>query len=530
MKITTLVKSAVLTVLAFGLASGLPNIPVPRNAVSGNASVVTSSGLPGATSSAPAASVTGRKIVLRVTDANSRGAASVKPKVIATVTLDAARSVLSTLSVPGIPFVRFRRRVQQVKTSANRLFSRAMPALRWPYTSTSSKIRGVNLGGWLVIEPFITPGVFAATGNANIVDEWTFGSLQPRGQATKILQNHLNTFLSESDIRQIASAGLNHVRIPIGYWAFEVAAGEPYLKLNQWDLLKQAARVCAKYNIKVLVDLHTAPGNQNGFEHGGRAGVNQWANDASNINRTVNILQTMSKEFSQSQYANSVTAIELLNEPVQDQNVLIDFYIRAYEVVRYPTGRNGPVSPLLIAISDGFISPAVSDYWNNKALPPQYEGVAIDSHVYTIFSAEQIALSPSERLAFYCSLKLKWAIANSVHPQIIGEWTPAYTDCANGVNGRNAGSKAGTSADCYARTGDASTFTTDYKKMLGRMWEAQVDSSEGGKGWFMWTWKTEAKAAEDWSYQKGLQYGWIPRDPTQRPQGVICDNPATYGM
>lgn len=38
----------------------------------------------------------------------------------------------------------------------------------------------------------------------------------------------------------------------------------------------------------------------------------------------------------------------------------------------------------------------------------------------------------------------------------------------------------------------------------------------------MWTWKTQAGAAEEWSYKKGLQYGWIPKDPTKRPNGIKC--------
>ncbi|SJX64821.1 related to EXG1-Exo-1,3-beta-glucanase precursor [Sporisorium reilianum f. sp. reilianum] len=506
----------------------------------------------------------GDKVQFPITSTNSRGAGAIKPQFIATVVIDKLSNVISSvpvsLPIPKLP-IGFKKREpllgglfgggsggassstpsstpsstssstsSSAPSSATGALVERMPTLRFPYTSSSVKVRGVSLGGWLVIENFITPSIYASTGNKNIIDEWTFGSLQPRSQAVSILQKHLNTFISEDDIRQIAAAGLNHVRIPIGYWAFEVGPGEPFLKLNQWDLLKQAVQLCGKYGLKVLVDLHAAPGNQNGFEHGGRTGYKDWAGNATNVQRTIDILQTMSREFSQSKYANSVTAIELLNEPVTDQTVVLDFSARAYEVVRFPNGRDKPESPLLVVISDSFISPADSDYWTNKARPPNYEGVAIDSHVYTIFSAEGVALSATDRINYYCSLKPKWAIANQYHPQIIGEWTPAFTDCATGLNGRNTGSRfdgtfsstTGYWADCYSRGGDGSTFTANYKKVLGSMWEAQVDANEGGAGWMMWTWKTEPRAAEEWSYQKGLQYGWIPRDPTQRPNGVRC--------
>ncbi|GAC95384.1 exo-beta-1,3-glucanase [Pseudozyma hubeiensis SY62] len=463
-------------------------------------------------------------VTIPITTANSRGAADVKPKLIANLVLDKVNDVLTTSSIPTLSKIKRHRR------TATDLLARALPTLRWPYDSTTRKVRGVSLGGWLVVENFITPSIYASTGNDNIIDEWTFGALQSRDQAVSILQPHLNNFVTEDDIRQIAAAGLNHVRIPIGYWAFEVSSGEPYLKLNQWDLLKQAVGWCGKYGLKVLVDLHAAPGNQNGFDHGGHRGVSTWASNATNVQRTINILQTMSKEFSQSKYANSVTALELLNEPVTDKSVVLDFYQRAYEVVRYPNGRSSPASPLLVAISDEFVSPAYSNYWDDKLRPPTYEAVAIDTHIYTIFDDKSLRLSSKDRINYYCSLKSKWTSSNKIHWQLLGEWSPAFTDCAQGVNGRGRGSRydgsfkgsQGKINSCAGRSGSAATFSQNYKNLLGRMWESQVDANEGGVGWMMWTWKTESGAAEDWSYQKGLQYGWIPKDPTQRPQGVKC--------
>jgi aryl-phospho-beta-D-glucosidase BglC (GH1 family) len=56
---------------------------------------------------------------------------------------------------------------------------------------------------------------------------------------------------------------LNHVRIPIGYWAYDVAPGEPYIQ-GQHNYLLQAISWAEKYNLKVIVDLHGAPGSQNG--------------------------------------------------------------------------------------------------------------------------------------------------------------------------------------------------------------------------------------------------------------------------
>jgi glucan 1,3-beta-glucosidase len=48
---------------------------------------------------------------------------------------------------------------------------------------------------------------------------------------------------------------LNHVRLPIGYWAFDTSGGEPFIQ-GQLPYLDKAFGWAAKYNLKVIVDLH----------------------------------------------------------------------------------------------------------------------------------------------------------------------------------------------------------------------------------------------------------------------------------
>lgn len=71
----------------------------------------------------------------------------------------------------------------------------------------SSKVRGVNIGGWLVTEPWITPSLFEQTGNNAIIDEYTFGQYQDRETAQSALQHHWDTFFTEGDFAAIAAAG-----------------------------------------------------------------------------------------------------------------------------------------------------------------------------------------------------------------------------------------------------------------------------------------------------------------------------------
>ena len=55
-----------------------------------------------------------------------------------------------------------------------------------------------------------------------------------------------------------------------------------------------------------------------------------------------------------------------------------------------------------------------------------------------------------------------------------------------------------------------------------RYYEAQVAIGEAIQGWVYWTWKVED--ADDWSYQRGLEGGWIPQDPSDRMYPDICSS------
>lgn len=99
------------------------------------------------------------------------------------------------------------------------------PDLRFAYGQ--EKVRGVNLGGWLVLEvrgvrgppleqkvltrrsyqPFITPSLFSETGNEAIVDELTFCQYQDYNTAHKKLVDHWDTWITQDDLVAIKAAG-----------------------------------------------------------------------------------------------------------------------------------------------------------------------------------------------------------------------------------------------------------------------------------------------------------------------------------
>lgn len=118
----------------------------------------------------------------------------------------------------------------------------------------SKMVRGVNLGGWFVLEPWITPSLFAAVNDDSVVDEWTLtAKLGKSAQST--MQKHWDEWITEADFKAIAKAGLNHVRIPVGYWAVSPEKGDPYVQ-GQLKVLDKAVGWARSAGLKMLIDLH----------------------------------------------------------------------------------------------------------------------------------------------------------------------------------------------------------------------------------------------------------------------------------
>ena len=180
-------------------------------------------------------------------------------------------------------------------------------------------LRGVNLGGWLVLEKWMTPTLFAGT---SAIDEYTF--MQTQGARGK-LREHQKNFIRESDFRWLRDNGVQAVRIPVGYWILEGDA--PYVA--SIGRLDWAFTMAKKYQLQVLLCMHGAPGSQNGHDHSGRVGKANWHTDAAYREQTIVILEKLARRYKDHA---QFWGIELLNEPKTSlvQRSLRRFYRQAY--------------------------------------------------------------------------------------------------------------------------------------------------------------------------------------------------------
>ena len=132
------------------------------------------------------------------------------------------------------------------------------------------KIKGVNLGNWLVLEKWMSPSLFEGT---TAEDEYYLpAQLSPEVYEARI-KIHRSEYITERDFASIKRIGLNAVRIPVPYFIY--GDRPPYIGCIAE--LDKAFSWAEKYGLKILIDLHTAPMSQNGFDNGGLSGVCRWS-------------------------------------------------------------------------------------------------------------------------------------------------------------------------------------------------------------------------------------------------------------
>ncbi|KAF7815600.1 putative glucan 1,3-beta-glucosidase A [Senna tora] len=132
-------------------------------------------------------------------------------------------------------------------------------------------------------------------------------------KAAEVMQKHYESFVVEKDFELMREYGVNAVRIPVGWWtAYDPNPPFPYVS-GSLKALDNALYWAQKYGIKVILDLHAAPGSQSGVAHSGtRDGSVEWGKTDETINQTLEVIEIFAKRY---QNHESLYGIELLNEP-----------------------------------------------------------------------------------------------------------------------------------------------------------------------------------------------------------------------
>ncbi len=290
--------------------------------------------------------------------------------------------------------------------------------LHWDYNGMMDKqLRGVNLGGWLVLEKWIAKSLFAGT---EATDEYTLCQELGSSEAERRLTKHREAFITEDHIKQIKALDLSVVRFPVGYWLF--GGVEPFVdgadryvdKLFEWT---------SRHDLKVILDFHAAPGSQNGWDHSGRSGEINW-NEPDNTAASLAFVERLASRYG---HQPNLVGIEPLNEPHWDVelSLLVDYYRKAAEIIQSKC--HAGVSTI---VSDAFRPEQMS-----KALRKVGTDVVLDIHLYQLFTPEDRALDLTGHLN---KTKEEWdkliKKLTKHHMVLVGEWSAAMSELYNQLN------------------------------------------------------------------------------------------------
>ncbi|KAK1064829.1 hypothetical protein LTR74_008402 [Friedmanniomyces endolithicus] len=361
-----------------------------------------------------------------------------------------------------------------------------------------AKFRGVNLGSWLVLESWMTPDVFQGT---DAVDQWTFDSTDG---AEARLQQHWSTYITEGDFQNMSSWGINAVRIPIGYWAYNNSGADAYLET--------AIGWARQHGIWVMIDCHGSPGSQNGAEHSGHAGAVSWQSD-DNLQLSISVLQTIAAKYGAMQYSDVVMGIELVNEPKigSDANSLATtqaWAAQAYHAVRAAAENKA----LYILHHDGFTGvqswAAVGAELNSNSSPFSDEDqgtFALDLHLYQNQDPADKALTLDQHIAKACAypstdLLLPSNTSTASLPLFVGEFS-AQISIPNTTDG---------------------IWTPGLVEGTRKVFEAQIDAFEhSSQGWFVWSLKQGGDTGA-WSLEAIMENVYAGEAITERKYPGIC--------
>ena len=370
------------------------------------------------------------------------------------------------------------------------------------------QINGTNLGNWLVLENWMDPAMFEGTGAEDEI--WLGRKLSPEDLAAR-LKEHRDTYVTEEDFETIASHGMNLVRIPVPYFIF--GDRPPYPGCAEY--LDLAFDWAEKYGLKILIDLHTCPGSQNGYDNGGLTGVCKWCTNRDDVFFELSVLERLAKRYGTRE---GLYGIEVLNEPIsflvyasapstgkaEDKEeakgsgyvpmpFLKKFYKKAYEILR----ANMPADKVVV-FHDGFRLGAWKDFFVKAGM----ENVALDTHIY-VFAMEMFVPvhKPSVYQIYINSQKRLLKKAAKYTPVIVGEWC---------ISNRYASEYAKGQPETPA-------IAEEKKRRYGLLYKMQMEAWSESAGHIYWNYQLlrdknapfDEGWKESWDLTRCWKNGWI---------------------
>ncbi len=176
-------------------------------------------------------------------------------------------------------------------------------------SGTAVMLRGVNLGGWLVMEPWMVPA-----DSSGLPDEYSIiQELDSRfGVKTEqsLILTYRQSWITTQDLDNIEAQDMNVVRVPVWWGDFYTLNGA--WRSDAFDLLDWLVSAASSRGIYTIIDMHGVPGGQSESDDTGEQNQNLYWTNASDQARAVQLWSAIAAHFKGNA---GVAGYDLLNEP-----------------------------------------------------------------------------------------------------------------------------------------------------------------------------------------------------------------------
>jgi endoglucanase len=175
-------------------------------------------------------------------------------------------------------------------------------------------IKGINLGNWLVPEGYMFKFKHALS---PMEIGALFDDLLGRDGAAKFWAKFRDVYIAKDDINFIKKIGFNTVRVPLDWRLFaepgDSVEASDRLDGEGWALLDRLVQWCHAAGLRVIVDLHAAPGGQTGVNHDNGPGFPLTFYVPQYRRMTIAMWQKIAAHYRDE---TAVLGYDLLNEPI----------------------------------------------------------------------------------------------------------------------------------------------------------------------------------------------------------------------
>lgn len=172
-------------------------------------------------------------------------------------------------------------------------------------------LRGVGLGGWLMMEGYILGG----RNFPEKVFRREFEKALGREVMEDFTRSFRKTFVREYDFEMIKEWGANCVRIPFNYRLIEFEDRPFSLNEEGLQVLDNAVKWCERYSLYCILDMHATPGAQNPDWHSDCVGTPELFTSDANKERYLRLWHFLANHYKN---VSAVAGYDIMNEPVID--------------------------------------------------------------------------------------------------------------------------------------------------------------------------------------------------------------------